>query len=512
MSGCRVPWKGKRGVCRAVAAEGRGRVMRTMSPGIKKKEGKSMDKRNDAINMCQSGKVKMVDFKFVDMPGIMQHVSIPASKLKDQFDEGHGFDGSSIRGFAQINESDMLLVPDADTCIVDPILKVPTLTMMCDVKDPVTGKRFERDPRYVAQKAEDYLASTGIADTAYFGPELEFFVFDSIAYEQTQNSAFYAIDSEEGIWNTGNMDGRNLGHKPRNKEGYFPVPPTDTMQDLRSEFVMRLMDSGIDCEVHHHEVATAGQGEIGMRFNTLKKMADNVLMYKYILKNVAKENGKTVTFMPKPLFGDNGTGMHVHQSLAKKGENVFYDSKGYALLSQNALYYIGGLLAHSHALLGLCSPSTNSYRRLVPGFEAPVNLVYSARNRSAAVRIPMYSKSPKTKRIEYRPPDCTSNPYLAFSAMLMAGLDGIKKKMDPGEPHDMDMFELSKEELKEIKTVPGSLEVALNALEADHEFLTRGDVFTENLVETWIDYKRRKENDMIRLRPHPYEFHLYYDC
>jgi glutamine synthetase len=447
----------------------------------------------------------------------MQHVSIPADKLdEDKFTGGHGFDGSSIRGFAAINESDMLLMPDATTAIVDPVYKVPTLSLVCDVADPVSRERYARDPRYVAQKAEDYLKSTGIADVSYFGPELEFFVFDSVRFDQNQHYGYYYVDSEEGIWNSGrpsdNGQGANLGHRPRNKEGYFPAPPVDTLQDWRSEVVMRLMESGIDCEVHHHEVATAGQGEIGMKFQTLTKMADEVMLYKYILKNVAKEHGKTVTFMPKPLFGDNGTGMHVHQSLGSKGKNVFYDPKGYALLSQTALYYIGGLLEHSPALLALTSPSTNSYRRLVPGFEAPVNLVYSMRNRSAAIRIPVYSTSSKAKRIEYRPPDATCNPYLAFAAMLMAGLDGIKKKTDPGEPHDMDLFELSDEEAAKIKQVPGSLDRSLDALESDHDFLLQGGVFSKNMIETWIDYKRHKENDLVRLRPHPYEFFLYFDA
>ncbi|HTY46140.1 MAG TPA: type I glutamate--ammonia ligase [Methanomassiliicoccales archaeon] len=470
-----------------------------------------------ALDMCASGQVKMVDFKFMDLPGTLQHVSVPASKMNlEKFTEGHGFDGSSIRGFSQINESDMLLMPDATTAIVDPVYKVPTMSVVCDVTDPITHERFERDPRFIAQKAETYLKESGIADVAYFGPELEFFVFDSVRFDQNQHLGYYFIDSDEGIWNSGrpsdNGSGANLGHRPRNKEGYFPAPPVDTLQDFRSHCVMTLMDAGIDCEVHHHEVATAGQGEIGMRYQTLTKMADQVMLYKYILKNVAKENGKTITFMPKPLYGDNGTGMHVHQSLGLKGDNVFYDPEGYALLSETAMHYIGGLLAHSPALLALTSPSTNSYRRLVPGYEAPVNLVYSMRNRSAAIRIPVYSRSSKAKRIEYRPPDATCNPYLAFAAMLMAGLDGIKKKIDPGEPHDMDLFELEPEEAAKITQVPGSLEKSLEALENDHDFLLEGGVFTENLVETWIEYKRKKENDAIRLRPHPYEFFLYFDA
>ena len=479
-----------------------------------KKQDKNEDRKAAAMEMCSSGQVKMIDFKFTDVPGTLQHITWPAGRMCEELlVDGVGFDASSIRGFAQINESDMLLIPDINTAIMDPACKIPTLSVLCNVQEPVSGARYAKDPRFIAQKAEEYLKSTGVADTAYMGPELEFFVFDSVRFEQNQHCGYYYIDSDEGIWNSGNnVNGNNHGHRPRNKEGYFPVPPTDSLQDFRSQCVLNLMGAGIECEVHHHEVATAGQGEIGMRFQTLAKMADNVMMYKYVLKNTAAAAGKTVTFMPKPLYGDNGTGMHVHQSLAKNGENMFYDKQGYALLSQNALYYIGGLLAHSPALLALTSPSTNSYRRLVPGYEAPVNLVYSARNRSAAVRIPVYSKSPKSKRIEYRPPDATSNPYLAFSAMLMAGLDGIKNKIDPGEPHDMDMFELSKEDLSEIKTVPGSLEKALDALREDHAFLTRGGVFSEDFVDNWINYKMVKENDYIRLRPHPSEFYLYFDC
>lgn len=473
----------------------------------------SDDRKKMALELCSSGKVQMVDFKFTDLPGSLQHITYPAHRMcEDLLLDGVGFDGSSIRGFAQINESDMLLKPDVATAVMDPGCKIPTLSVICDVEDPVSGQRYERDPRYIAQKAEDYLRSTGIADTVNIGPELEFFVFDSVRFEQNQHYGFYYLDSDEGIWNSGNnVNGNNHGHRPRNKEGYFPVPPTDSLQDFRSQCVINLTNAGIECEVHHHEVATGGQCEIGMRFQQLGMMADQVMLYKYILKNTARAAGKTITFMPKPLFGDNGTGMHVHQSLSKDGQNVFYDPEGYALLSETALYYIGGLLEHSAALLALTSPSTNSFRRLVPGFEAPVNVVYSQRNRSAAVRIPMYSKSPRSKRIEYRPPDSTSNPYLAFSAMLMAGLDGIKRKIHPGEPHDMDMFELSRDELAKIRTVPGSLEKALEALESDHDFLLQGGVFTEELLDTWIAYKRKKENDYIRLRPHPSEFFLYFD-
>ncbi|MBI0583602.1 MAG: type I glutamate--ammonia ligase [Methanomassiliicoccus sp.] len=472
------------------------------------------ERRAAAMEMCSSGTVKMIDFKFTDVPGTLQHITYPAGRMCDDLlQSGVGFDASSIRGFASINESDMLLVPDINTAVMDPACKIPTLSVFCDVREPVTGERYEKDPRFIAQKAEEHLKSTGIADTAFFGPELEFFVFDSVRFDQNHHSGYYYIDSNEGIWNSGNnINGINHGHRPKHKEGYFPVPPTDSLQDFRSQCVLNLMEAGIECEVHHHEVATAGQGEIGMRYQTLTKMADQVMMYKYVLKNTAAAAGKTVTFMPKPLYGDNGTGMHVHQSMAKEGSNVFYDQDGYALLSQTALYYIGGLLEHAPALLALTSPSTNSYRRLVPGFEAPVNLVYSQRNRSAAIRIPVYSKSPKTKRIEFRPPDATSNPYLAFSAMLMAGLDGIKKKIDPGAPYDMDMFELPAKERDKIRNVPGSLEKALDALESDHDFLVQGGVFTNDFIDGWIDYKKRKENDYIRQRPHPSEFYLYFDA
>ena len=477
------------------------------------KRVKENGKKTEAMEMCSSGKVMMVDFKFTDVPGTMQHITYPAGRMnEDLLSDGVGFDASSIRGFATINESDMLLVPDMNTAFMDPACKIPTLSVFCNVREPISGLRYAKDPRFIAQKAEEYLKSTGVADTAYFGPELEFFVFDSIRFDQNQHSGFYYIDSDEGIWNSGNnINGTNLGHRPHNKEGYFPVPPTDSLQDFRSQAVMNLMSVGIECELHHHEVATAGQGEIGMRYQTLTRMADQVMLFKYVLKNTAANMGKTVTFMPKPLFGDNGTGMHTHQSLAKDGTNVFFDKEGYALLSQEALYYIGGILEHSPALLALTDPSTNSYRRLVPGYEAPVNLVFSQRNRSAAVRIPMYSKNPKTKRIEYRPPDATCNPYLAFSAMLMAGLDGIKNKIDPGAPHDMDMFELSKDEQTQIKQVPGSLEKALDNLESDHDFLLRGNVFSKEFIDEWIAYKRLKENDYIRLRPHPSEFYLYFD-
>jgi len=466
----------------------------------------------EVIELCGEKGIKMVDLKFTDLPGTLQHFSIPAEELTEEmFVDGLGFDGSSIRGFQRIHESDMLLIPDPSTAFVDPICKVPTLSIICDITDPVTLELYPRDPRYVAQKAENYLKSTGIATISYWGPECEFFIFDDVRFDQNEHSGYYFIDSQEGIWNSGNGDGQNLGHRPRYKEGYFPTPPVDTLQDFRSEAVLKMMEVGIRIEVHHHEVATAGQAEIDMKYGPLIRMADNVMLYKYILKNVAKAHGKTVTFMPKPLFMDNGSGMHCHQSLWKNGQNLFYDPEGYAKISEMALYYIGGLIKHSPALLAFCAPTTNSYRRLVPGFEAPVNLAYSQRNRSACVRIPVYSSKPAAKRIEYRPPDPSSNPYLAFSALLMAGLDGIVNKIDPGEPLEEDIYELPPEEAAKIPQVPSSLEEALDALEEDHEFLLKGDVFTEDLIDTWLSYKRTKEVDPMRLRPHPYEFYLYYD-
>ena len=466
----------------------------------------------EVLDLVREKKLDIVDLKFTDLPGTLQHFSIPAGELDESiFRDGIGFDGSSIRGFQAIHESDMLLVPDPTTAHVDAICKVPTLSLVCDVRDPLTREKYWRDPRYIAQKAEAHLLSTGLADTAYFGPEAEFFIFDNVRFDQNQHSGYYFIDSEEGIWNSGKEGQTNLGYRPRYKEGYFPTAPTDSLQDLRSEAVLKMIQAGIDIEVHHHEVATAGQGEIDMRFQSLTRMADQVLLYKYILKNVARAHNKTVTFMPKPLFGDNGSGMHVHISLWKGGNNLFFDPEGYAQLSITGMHFIGGLLAHSPALLAFCAPTTNSYRRLVPGYEAPVNLVYSQRNRSAAVRIPVYSLSPRTKRVEFRPPDPSCNPYLAFPALLMAGLDGIKKEMDPGFPMDVDIYELEPEKAKKIKTVPGSLEETLKALEEDQEFLLQGGVFTTDLIETWIKYKREKELDPVRLRPHPYEFYLYFD-
>jgi glutamine synthetase len=463
----------------------------------------------DAVKFAKDQGVKIVDVKFVDMPGTWQHFSIPVEDFtEDIFTEGLGFDGSSIRGFQHIHESDMLLMPDPTTVVVDPICKIPTLSLICDVVDPLTHEPYSRDPRYIARKAEEYLKTTGIADTSYWGPEAEFFIFDSVRFDQNQYSGYYFIDSDEGIWNSG-KEGANLGHRPRWKEGYFPVAPADQLQDFRSDVILRLMAAGVPVEVHHHEVATAGQCEIDMRFSTLVTMADHLLMYKYVIKNVAREYGKTATFMPKPLFGDNGSGMHVHQSLWKDGSTLMADPAGYAGLSQLAKWYIGGLLKHAPALLAITSPSVNSYHRLVPGYEAPVNLAYSSRNRSAAVRIPMYSENPKAKRLEFRCPDPTCNPYLAFSAMLLAGLDGIQNEIDPGQPADYDIFEHKN---GHIKQVPGSLPEALNALANDHKFLLAGDVFTQDVIDTWIDYKITHEVDPIRLRPHPYEFYLYYDA
>ncbi|MBI5950126.1 MAG: type I glutamate--ammonia ligase [Chloroflexi bacterium] len=456
--------------------------------------------------------VKMVDLRFIDMPGTWQHFTMPVHRLDEGFfKEGIPFDGSSIRGFQEIHESDMLLIPDPETAFIDPVANIPTLVLTCDVYDPITVQPYLRDPRFVAKKAEAYLKQTGIADTVFIGPEAEFFIFDNVRYSSNTNEAFYHIDSDEGWWNSGRADRPNFGGQISPKRGYFPVPPTDTLQDVRSEIVMALEEAGVPMEIHHHEVATAGQTELGMRFNTLTRMADQLLIYKYIAKNVARKNGKTVTFMPKPLFGDNGSGMHCHSSLWKGDTNVFYDAAGYAGLSQAAKYYIGGLLKHAPALLALTSPTTNSFRRLVPGYEAPVNLAYSQRNRSAICRIPV-TKSSKAKRVEFRAPDASSNPYLCFSAILMAGLDGILNRIDPGDPADKDLYELPAEEAKLIKQVPDSLGAVLNALEADHDFLLKGDVFTTDFLESYIAYKRQVELDPIRLRPTPYEFTLYFDC
>jgi glutamine synthetase len=426
------------------------------------------------------------------------------------FEDGFGFDGSSIRGWQAIHASDMLIIPDVATAVMDPFTAAPTISFICNIVDPITKEKYSRDPRNIAQKAEAYLKSTGIADTAFIGPEAEFFIFDDIRYDCTQNAGYYFIDSAEGQWNTGRVETPNLGYKARYKEGYFPVPPTDSMNDIRSEMVLVMEQVGIAVEAQHHEVATGGQAEIDMQFNSLTKIADSLMWYKYIIKNVASRHGKTVTLMPKPLFGDNGTGMHCHQSLWKGGQPLFAGN-GYAGLSDMALWYIGGILKHAAALCAIVAPTTNSYKRLVPGYEAPVNLAYSSRNRSAAIRIPMYSPSPKAKRVEVRFPDCSSNGYLAFSAMLMAGLDGIQNKLDPGQPLDKDIYELGPEELKGVPSVPGSLDAALTALENDHEFMLKGDVFTQDAIDTWIEYKRKREVDPVRMRPHPYEFMLYFD-
>ncbi|HYA62742.1 MAG TPA: type I glutamate--ammonia ligase [Candidatus Sulfotelmatobacter sp.] len=472
-------------------------------------------KPDEVLKFIKDKGIQVVDLKFVDLPGLWQHFSVSAHEFgEDAFTDGVGFDGSSIRGFQSIHESDMLLVPDAEATFADPFANVATLSIICNVKDPVTGKMYSRDPRYIGKKAEAYLKSSGIAEKAYFGPEAEFYIFDSVRFDQSYNFGFYHIDSDEGFWNSGKKKldgGRNLGYKPRYKEGYFPVPPMDSLQDIRSEMMLTLESLDVPVEIHHHEVGTAGQAEIDMRFDTLTKMGDNMMKYKYVTKNVALRHGKTVTFMPKPIFQDNGSGMHVHQSLWSNNKNIFYKRGAYADLSEAGVHYIGGLLAHSSALLALCAPTTNSYRRLVPGYEAPINLIYSQRNRSACVRIPVYSRSEKSKRLEFRCPDPAANPYLCMTAMLLAGLDGIEKKMKPPEPIDKDLYDLEPEEKAKVKSTPGSLSEVLEALERDHEFLLKGGVFTKDVIETWIEYKRKKELDPVQLRPHPYEFALYFD-
>lgn len=465
---------------------------------------------NEVLEFAKKNDAKQLDLRFTDLPGVQQHVSYPITELEEgSFEDGFGFDGSSIRGWAAINESDMLLVPDPATAMIDPFFETKTLVMLCNVIDPVTRQHYDRDPRWIARKAELYLTNSGVADTAYFGAEAEFFIFDNVRFDQTSNKGFYEVDAEEGRWNSGRAD-NNLGYRPRYKEGYFPVPPTDHHQDLRAEMVETMIQCGLNIECHHHEVATAGQCEIDQRFDTLVKSADNMMMYKYIIRNVAYVHGKTITFMPKPLFGDNGSGMHTHQSLWKD-ERPLFAGDLYAGFSKLGLWYIGGLLKHARALAAIIAPTTNSYKRLVPGYEAPVNLAYSRRNRSAACRIPMYSASPKSKRVEFRPPDPSCNCYLAFAAMLMAGLDGVLGKIEPGEPLDKDIYDLTPEEMKAVPSMPSSLEEALGALEEDHDFLLKGDVFSEDLLETYIGYKRKNEADAVRLRPHPYEFALYYD-
>jgi glutamine synthetase len=467
---------------------------------------------DDVLQLIGDEGIEIVDVRFCDLPGLMQHFSMPAGQLTAEvFDEGVGFDGSSIRGFQEIQESDMLLVPDPNTAVIDPFTQHKTLNLNCFVNDPVTGESYSRDPRYVARKAEEHLMSTGLADTCYVGPEAEFFVFDDVRFDQNEHEGYYSIESVEAAWNTGREENPNLGYKPRYKEGYFPVPPMDHFQDLRSEMILVLERVGVEIEIHHHEVGTAGQAEIDMRFDSLLRMADKLMLYKYVVKNVARQAGKTATFMPKPVFQDNGSGMHTHQSLWKGGEPLFYSEAGYAGISDMGRWYIGGLLTHAPAILAFSNPTTNSYKRLVPGYEAPVNLVYSQRNRSAAVRIPLYSQSPKAKRLEFRCPDPSCNPYLAFSAMLMAGLDGIQNRIEPPDPVDKDLYDLPPEELSKVPQVPGSLDAVLSALEEDQAFLKAGGVFTDDLIETWVSYKRENEVDALRLRPHPWEFALYYD-
>ncbi len=468
-----------------------------------------MDARR-VLEFAKKNKVQVVDLKFVDLVGTWQHFSLPIEELNEGvFKDGSGFDGSSIRGWKAINNSDMLVVPDPKTAVMDPFTEVPTLSLVCSVVDPITRQPYDRDPRNIALKAERHLKSTRIGDISYWGPEAEFFIFDQARYDQDSHSGYYFIDSEEGIWNSG-REGINLGSKPRHKEGYFPVAPTDSMQDIRSEMILEMQKAGMSVEKHHHEVATAGQAEIDLRYDSLVSMADKMMMYKYIVKNVAVRHRKTATFMPKPVFGDNGSGMHTHQSIWKEGKPLFA-GKEYAGVSQLCLFYIGGILKHAPALAAITNPTTNSYKRLTPGFEAPVLLAYSSRNRSATVRIPMYQPSPKTKRIEVRYPDPATNPYLAFAAMLMAGLDGIENKIDPGEPMDKDLYDLEPREAASIPTMPGSLDEAINHLEKDHQFLLKGGVFSEDILETWISYKRSREIDPLRLRPHPYEFFMYYD-
>jgi len=469
-----------------------------------------MNTPKSVLEMARKHGAKMFDIKFVDTFGTWQHFSCPISELTEEsFTDGLGFDGSSIRGWKSIEASDMLAMPDPATAFIDPFCSVPTLSLTTTIAETGTKEAYNRDPRGISQRGEKYLESTGIADQAVFGPEAEFFIFDNVQFDAKSNGTFYLVDSEEAIWNTGKDELPNLGYKIRHKEGYFPVAPNDTQQDIRTEMCLVMEQLGIKIERQHHEVATGGQAEIDFRFDTLVKTADNMMLYKYVIKNIARKHGKTATFMPKPLFGDNGSGMHTHQSLWKKGKPLFA-GKEYAGLSQMALYYIGGILKHAKALCALCSPTTNSYKRLVPGYEAPVNLAYSARNRSAAIRIPTFSESPKAKRIEYRPPDPSANPYICFTALLMAGLDGVLNKIDPGEPMDKNMYELPPAELARVPQVPSSLTEALDLLEKDHAFLLKGDVFTSDFLEMWISHKR-KEADALRLRPHPYEFYLYYD-
>lgn len=464
------------------------------------------------LNYVKENNIQIIDLKFIDTPGIWQHLSLYHDQIDESsFTDGVPFDGSSIRGWKTINESDMTMVLDPATAWIDPFMAEPTLSVICSIKEPRTGEFYSRDPRSIAQKAVDYLISTGIGDTVFVGPEAEFFIFDDVRFDQTQNSGYYYVDSVEGRWNSGKEEGPNLGYKPRYKEGYFPVSPTDTSQDMRTEMLLTMAKCGVPIEKHHHEVATGGQCELGFRFASLIQAADYLMTYKYVIKNVGKKYGKTITFMPKPVFNDNGSGMHTHQSIWKDGQPLFAGD-GYAGLSKMALNYIGGLIKHAPALLALTNPTTNSYKRLVPGFEAPVNLAYSQGNRSASIRIPLSGSNPKAKRLEFRCPDATCNPYLAFAAMLCAGIDGIKNEIDPGEPLDVDIYDLSPEELSKIPSTPGSLDLALEALEKDHAFLTEPGVFTEDFINSWISYKLDNEVNPMRLRPHPYEFALYYDC
>jgi glutamine synthetase len=466
---------------------------------------------SEIVSLLKKEKVEVVDLRFMDFPGLWQHFSIPARELDESaFSDGLGFDGSSIRGWQAINESDMLVKPVPESAFIDPFMAHKTLVLICNIQDPVTGADYTRDPRNIARKAEKYLQRTGLAETAFLGPEAEFFIFDDVRFDQNEHEGYYHLDSNEGRWNFGRVEQPNLGYKIRYKEGYFPVPPTDKQQDIRSEMMLTLESIGVPIECQHHEVATGGQAEIDMRFSPLVEMADKLLKYKYVIKNVATKHGKTATFMPKPLFNDNGSGMHVHVSLWKDKVNLFAGD-GYAGLSEMAMYAMGGLLKHAPAILGFSNPTTNSYKRLVPGYEAPVNLAYSSRNRSAALRIPMYSPSPKAKRIEFRCPDPSCNPYLAFSAILMAVIDGIQNKIDPGAPLDKDIYDLSPEDLANVPTTPGSLREALAALEADQDFLLKGDVFTQDVIDTWIWYKTEHEAKALDLRPHPWEFVLYYD-
>lgn len=466
----------------------------------------------EVLKMIQDQKIQMIDLKFIDTPGTWQHLTVYHNQIDESsFSDGVAFDGSSIRGWKGIEESDMMMVLDANTAWIDPFMKEPTLSIVCSIKEPRTGEWYSRCPRVIAQKAIDYLVSTGIGDTAFFGPEAEFFIFDDVRFDQNSHEGYYHVDSAEGRWNSGKKESPNLGYKPRFKEGYFPVSPTDSFQDIRTEMLLTMADCGVPIEKQHHEVATGGQCELGFRFGKLIEAADWLMTYKYVIKNVAKKYGKTVTFMPKPIFGDNGSGMHCHQSIWKDGKPLFAGDK-YAGLSEMGLYYIGGILKHAPALLAITNPTTNSYKRLVPGYEAPVNLAYSQGNRSASVRIPLSGDNPKAKRLEFRCPDATSNPYLAFAAMLCAGIDGIKNKIHPGEPLDKNIYELSPEELAKVPSTPGSLDLALEALEKDHTFLTETGVFSEDFISNWIDYKLANEVKQLQLRPHPYEFHLYYDC